>query len=147
MYETETEYTFEECKKLQNHLFIRNLYVHLIIGMLVVMMVLRSHSYYGIIVFLLYLLALALQWYIQNRKVKKECNSAENVKRKYIFFENYFEEENNMEKKYIYYHDIEQIIETKTDLYIRIARHKWIIIKKCNSSNELLNLIRKYKTF
>lgn len=166
MYETETQYSREEYKKLENILYVRNLRVVLVVA-IVGFLIFFSRDNYSRIIYTIFCAILiiinTLDWCIQIRRIKKSYGLTESVTKKYIFYEDKFEEDDGTEKKYMYYYNIKRVIETKTDMYISLEHYKnsqyhgyyrdnnynWythhIIIKKENTSDELLNLIRKYK--
>ena len=149
MYETETEYTYDEYKKMQNIICIRRIYPTIIILFIAAIVVISSNNKYFYIgyaiMFVIAALLILMERAIRIKRGWRLNSTAEKSINKYVFLEDHFEEESNGDKQYIYYKDIYRIIETKTDLYIRTSIDRAFIIKKDKCSNELIQLIRKYK--
>lgn len=151
MYDTETEYTIGEEKKLKFVVFRRQLlYVMIVLlfGVLAFTWIgINEQNYFYYLMLgaigLICMIPIAISYYIRIMIIKKKYSSNDSIIKKYTFLDDHFEETCGKEKKYINYHDTWRLIETKTTLYIMISKYDGFIIKKENCSDELLEFIRK----
>lgn len=152
MYQTELEYTYSEYIKMQKRLHARS-FIFLIIIIGIIMLVTFSHvkklDKFAIAIIVIFgiipifiktvetVIRIKLGWILDKK--------TDTVINRYTFFEHHFEMKNEKEVYNINYHDIGRIVETKTHFYIILYEYNNFIIKKENCSDELIQLIRKYK--
>lgn len=152
MYQTELEYTYCEYRKMQRRIYERNIIIQLIIIVIATPFIIMLLKEWGsLIPYTIGLIAAVViikytyKLVAQNKNGWKLGNKKEVMINKYTFFEHHFEMKNEKEEYYINYHDIYDLIETKTRFYIRTGRYSAFIIKKANCSEELIQFIRKFK--
>lgn len=151
MYETETQYSYKEYKKMQNILFMRRACPAVIILIVAALIILSSSNIYCYIGYAIIVGIVVISLFVSRLvRIKKGWHlgsKTDTVIAKYNFLDDHFEEELEGKKSYTYYKDIHRIIETANYMYITTSIYRAYIIKKDKCSNELLQRIRKYKQF
>lgn len=144
MYQTELEYTYSEYMKMQRRIYIKELIVILVIVIIGIIVGINPIGCVG-----LGILSILISFVISAIRIRRGWEldkKTDTIINKYTFLEHHFEVHNEKGAYNINYHDINYIIETKTHFYIRCSEYSNFIIKKENCTEELIQLIRKYKT-
>lgn len=147
MYEIETEYTFNDEKKLMLNLLknrlLRVIIILLLDGLIFLGFATNSFIYYLYFcaITLVCMMPIVIIFYMKIIKIKKKYSSNQSIIKRYTFLNNYLEEWCENDKRYIYYHDIIRLIKTKKTIYIVTSKYNGIIIKKEDCSDELLEFI------
>ena len=85
---------------------------------------------------------------IQENNIKKVFNSnkiVQNIDVHYEFYENYLMEKNENGEMKVEYSKLDEIIETKTNFYLMVAKNQGYMISKADMPSGLDEFIRKIK--
>ncbi|MBQ9267182.1 MAG: YcxB family protein [Clostridia bacterium] len=144
LYKTTTKYTLEEYKKFNNAILMkRHTLLLLLAGLVFILLggiILRSE--FLIIFAIIYPFFFII---IKNSSVKKVFNSnklTQNVDVTFEFYEDHFEENHEAGQAKIPYEKLHEIIETKTNFYLMIAKNQGYMLAKENMPEGLEEFIR-----
>lgn len=143
-FQTETVYTFDEYKKYNHTLLWRVKRVPIII--LAMELVLLAVSYFTrdityILGALLVPLIFKIVGSIQAKKTFQNNSDLHHMTLVYLFCDDYMEQRSRLGTGRIYYKEIRQVFETRTNFYLMIGRMDGLIIVKDNCSQALVRFL------
>ena len=147
LYKTTTKFTFEEYKRFNNAVMMKK---HVLVIMIIAILLILLG---GILLDNLFLIVFAILYplmfiLVKNHSVKKVFDSnkiTQNVDVTFEFYEDYFEEKHEAGEAKIPYDKLNEIIETKTNFYLMIAKNQGYMISKQNMPDGLEEFIKKIK--
>ena len=148
LYRTTTKFTLEEYKKFNRAVFLRKKKILLIIlaELLILVGGILSQEKYLIIFAILY--PFILVW-MMNCSVKRVFNSnkvTQNTDVTFEFYEDHFEQKHESGNAKIQYSQLDEIIETKTNFYLMIAKNQGYMLLKANMPEGLEEFLLKLKS-
>ena len=147
LYQMTTQFTYEEYKKFNNALLIKR-HTWVILGIALCLILLGGillESTTLIVFAVIYPFIFLL---LKNHSVKKVFDSnklTQNVEVTYEFYQDYFEEKHEVGQAKIPYEKLSEIIETKTNFYLMIAKNQGYMLSKGNMPEGLEAFIRQIK--
>lgn len=148
MFQSQTEYTFDEYKKYNREILykVKNVNKTIIIFevvLLILAFVTKDLTYaFGA---LLVPLIFKLMFYFQEKSAYKRNPQLHNMIMTHRFYEDYIEQESKLGIVTIYHYQIQNVLETKTNYYLLTGNNGTIMIVKENCSVDLLAHLRKLK--
>lgn len=147
LYKTSTKFTLEEYKKFNNALIKKK---HLLaLSILAVILILAGGILLENIFLIIFAIIYPFLFYISIQiGVKRVFNSnklLQNAEVTYEFFEDYLYEKHDGGETKVPYDKLDEVIETKTNFYLMIAKNQGFMISKENMSEDMQNFIRKLK--
>ena len=148
LYKTTTKFTLEEYKKFNNAVLMKK-HIWILMSVAILFILLG-----GILLRSPFLIAFAVLYpflfiFIKNNSVKRVFHSnqiTKNVDVTFEFYEDYFKETHEAGEAKIPYDKLNEIIETKTNFYLMIAKNQGYMILKENMPEGLEEFIRNIKT-
>lgn len=153
LFETETEYTFEEYRRFCRMVFQRMDGMGKKAALLSAAMLIlgitgffRGDTAFGMVFLLAAPLFLAVLRLRMERTVKKawETNRVtQGIRTRYRFYEDFYEQENDLGYTKVSYEKLYRILETDQNFYLMYGKNQGAILVKERCSQELMEFLRK----
>lgn len=147
LFQTTTKYTYEEYKKFNFALLKRRHVIPLIILAEILILVGGILSQYNFLIIFAVLYPFIFAWSLFHG-IKKVYNSnkvTQDEEIKFEFYEDHFEEKHESGNANITYDKLNEIIETKTNFYLMIAKNQGFMLLKENMPEGLEEFIHHLK--
>lgn len=147
LFQITTKFTLEEYKKF-NYAILKKRHVWpilIIADILILLGGILDENLFLIIFAVLY--PLVVLW-VQKRSIQKIFDSnkvTQNIDVTYTFYEDHFEEKHESGEARITYDKLSEIIETKTNFYLMIAKNQGYMLSKENMPEGLIEFIENIK--
>lgn len=148
LFQSQTEYTFNEYKKYNRLILykVKNVNKTIIILeviLLVLAFVTKDLTYVAGALFVP--LIFKLMFYLQEKHAYNKNPQLHNMIMTHYFYEDHIVQESKLGSVIIYHYQIRDVLETDTNYYLLTGSNGTIMIKKENCSMELLEHLRKLK--
>lgn len=147
LYRTATKYTWEEYKKFNDAVILKkNLLPLLILSMV---LILAGGILLGNVVVISFAILFPIFFFIfKDIGVKRVFNSnkiSQNMEVTYEFYEDYFIQKHEVGEGKIPYEKLDDILETKTNFYLMIAKNQGYMLAKENMPEGLIPFLQDLK--
>ena len=147
LYKMTTKFTLEEYKRF-NYALLKKRHHLLILTIFEIFVILFGILTQDAFVFVFAVIYPFIVYILQERNIKKVFNSnkmVQNVDVHYEFYEDFLVEKTENGEMKVEYSKLDEIIETKTNFYLMIAKNQGCMISKTDMPSGLDEFIRKIK--
>jgi len=144
LFETSTKYTMEEYKKFNFALIKKRHYI--LVSIIAVVMIIASgillHNYFLIFFGIIYPVLFYVAMQMGVKRVFNSNKLMQNMEVFYEFYEEYLVEKHDGGEAKVPYEKLSEVLETKTNFYLMIAKNQGFMLAKENMPEGLAEFIR-----
>ncbi|MDY4835862.1 MAG: YcxB family protein [Frisingicoccus sp.] len=148
LFQTETEYTYDEYKKYNHEILYKVRKVSrtiLIMELILLAVAYMAKDLTYVVAALCVPLIFSIVFFIKAKSTYKKNPDIHNVIFTYKFYPNYIEQESALGNAVVYNSQIQKVLETKTNFYLITGSDSGLILVKRNCSSELLQYLEELK--
>ena len=148
LFQTETEYTYDEYKKYNHEILYKVRKVSrtiLIMELILLAVAYMAKDLTYVVAALCVPLIFSIVFFIKAKSTYKKNPDIHNVIFTYKFYPNYIEQESALGNAVVYNSQIQKVLETKTNFYLITGPDSGVILVKKNCAPELIRYLEELK--